>query len=576
MPSQRLRFAPLVLTLLVGACAQQPVDSGADSTDSATPVRQDSTPAPRNYSPESLADLLIAEVAAQRELYGVTMGYYGEQARAHRDPLVASQAAKLAAYLNDPVAASELGEIWLEGEPESRDARQLLALSYIEQGERDKAAAQIDELMKGDPQRALVELVSQAHNLDEAGNVQLLAALGSLTDRYPDQAPLWYARALNLEMEKQPQLALNACEQAIRLDSTHEDSVLLKARLLHELERDQDAEDFLRKTLRKYPDAKRVRVLYARLLIQTNQLNKADEQLAWINDNYQDDPEIRLSLALLAMEQGDSKQGPVMLDELLEQNFRSDEIHFYLGHAAETAGELQTAMDHYMTVQGPNQLRARVQAARLMNDRGLDAEAAALMTRLRDQHPEQLPTLYAAEADMLSRAGNPERAMALLSDALAQLPDNTELLYTRAMTAERLDNIDQLEADLRRMLELQPEDATALNALGYTLADRTERFDEAEQYITAAYDLRPNDPAVIDSMGWLRYRQGRPDEALPYLQQAYELFPDQEVAAHLGEVLWALGQKKQARQIWREALAAQPDSRKIPETVLRLTGSSQP
>lgn len=576
MPAHLNRIALILLLLLTSACATQPQSTAPADTGKASPPDTDGKPLARNYSPESLADLLIAEVAAQRELYGVTMGYYGEQARLHRDPLVASQAAKLAAYLNDPVAASELGEIWLEGEPASRDARQLLALSYIEQGERSKAAEQIDALMRDNPERALVELVSQAHNLDEAGNVQLLAALGSLTDRYPEQAPLWYARALNLEREQQYALALNACEQAIRLDNNHEDSVLLKARLLHHLERKQDAEVFLRKALRKNPDAKRVRVLYTRLLIQTDQPQAADKQLAWINDNYQSDQDLRLSLALLAMEQGNSDQGPLILAELLEQDYRSDEIHFYLGHAAEKAGELQTAMDHYMTVQGPNQLRARVQAARLMNDRGLDAEAAALMSRLRDQHPDQLPTLYAAEADMLSRADQPQRAMTLLNQALAELPDNTELLYSRAMTAERLDNINQLEADLRRMLELQPEDATALNALGYTLADRTGRLDEAEQYITAAYDLRPNDPAVIDSLGWLRYRQGRPDEALPYLQQAYELFPDQEIAAHLGEVLWTLGQQEEARRIWRQGLANQPDSRKIPETVLRLTGSSQP
>ena len=144
------------------------------------------------------------------------------------------------------------------------------------------------------------------------------------------------------------------------------------------------------------------------------------------------------------------------------------------------------------------------------------------------------------------------------------------------MTAERLGNIDQLEADLRRMLELKPGDATALNALGYTLANRTERLDEAEEFILAAYDQRPNDAAIIDSLGWLRFRQGRPDEALPYLQQAWEMFPDQEVAAHLGEVLWVLGQQAEARKLWKKALKAQPDSRAIPEVVLRLTGSSQP
>lgn len=579
MLSQLIRLTPVALALVLAACVQQPLTTPEDTATAAAAqadTNAEHKPLPRNYSPDALANLLIAEVAAQREVYGVTMGYYAEQAREYKDPLVASQAAKLAAYLKDPILATELGEIWLDGEPTSRDARQLLALSYIEQGERDKAAAQIDELMKGDPQRALVELVSQAHNLDEASSMQLLAALGSLTDRYPNQAPLWYARALNLEMEQQPLLALSACEQATKLDPTHEDSMLLKARLLHQLERDDEAEQFLRKSLRKLPEAKRIRVLYTRLLIQTNQLDKAGEQLNYLNDNYPDDQDLRLSLALLSMEQGNSSVGRATLEDLLEQDYRTDEIHFYLGHAAELDGELQTAVDHYMVVQGPNQLRARVQAARLMNDRGLDAEAAGLMSRLRDQHPDQLPTLYAAEADMLSNADKQQEAMALLNQALIDLPDNTELLYARAMTAERLGNIDQLEADLRRMLELKPGDATALNALGYTLANRTERLDEAEGFILAAYDNRPNDPAIIDSLGWLRYRQGRPDEALTYLQQAWEMFPDQEVAAHLGEVLWVLGQQAEARKLWKKALKAQPDSRAIPETVLRLTGSSQP
>ena len=563
----------VVATMVLTACAQQPVAT-PEPTPQATTTP--SKPLPRGYEASSLANLLVAEVAAQRSAYGVTMGYYAEEARTTHDPLVAEQAAKLSSYLNDPVLSAEMGQIWLENDSGSREAHELLALSYIEQGETEKAAEQIDLLMADNPRQALVELVVQARNLDDKGNAQLLAALGSLTERYPDQAPLWYARALNLEIEQRPEQSLVACERAIKLDSQHEDSLLLKAHLLYQLERKDEALKFLKQTVRKYPDAKRVRVLYVRLLIETDRLDEAGTQLAELNKRYPEDLDLRLSLALLAMERGDRKQAVITLNELLEAGFRPDDIRLYLANAAEQDGDLQDALDYYMAVQGENQLRARVQASRLLNEQGLDDEASALMNRLRDQYPDQMPNLYAAEAEMLSRSNRPERAMKVLNNALVDLPNNTELLYARAMTAERLDNLPQLEADLNRLLELKPNDPTAMNALGYTLIDRTDRIEEASVYIELAHAARPNDPAVMDSMGWLRFRQGRLDEALPLLKEAWSVFPDQEVAAHLGEVLWALGQQDEARKIWRDGLRRSPNSEAIAATVLRLTGSEKP
>ncbi|MDF1781929.1 MAG: tetratricopeptide repeat protein [Alcanivoracaceae bacterium] len=563
----------VVATVALAACAQKPVVTPEPAPQA---TAAPSKPLPRGYEASSLANLLVAEVAAQRSAYGVTMGYYAEEARTTQDPLVAEQAAKLSSYLNDPALSAEMGQIWLNNDSGSREAHELLALSYIEQGETEKAAEQIDLLMADDPRQALVELVVQARNLDDEGNAQLLAALGSLTERYPDQAPLWYARALNLEIEQRPEQSLVACERAIKLDNQHEDSLLLKARLLYQLERKDEALKFLKQTVRKYPDAKRVRVLYVRLLIETDHLDDAGTQLAELNKRYPEDLDLRLSLALLAMERGDRKQAVSTLNELLDAGFRPDDIRLYLANASEQDGNLQNALDYYMAVQGENQLRARVQASRLMNEQGLDDEASALMNRLRDQHPDQMPNLYAAEAEMLSRSNRPERAMKVLNNALIDLPNNTELLYARAMTAERLDNLPQLEADLSRLLELKPNDPTAMNALGYTLIDRTDRIEEASVYIELAHAARPNDPAVMDSMGWLRFRQGRLDEALPLLKEAWTLFPDQEVAAHLGEVLWALGQQDEARQIWRDGLQRSPDSEAIPAAVLRLTGSEKP
>lgn len=576
-----VRAGLISLTVTLCACQTALPNNAANAGHSAaTTGTQAAKPKPstlqRNYSSESLANLLVAEVAAQRNAYAVTLGYYAQEARQHRDPLVAEQAAKLAAYLNDPILSSEMGEVWLDGDSLSRDARVLLALSYTEQGETEKAAAQIDLLMTNNPREALAELVSQARSLDAAGNAQLLAALGSLTDRYPDQAPLWYARALSLEIEAQHEPSLAACNQAIKLDSTHEDSRLLKARVLFQLGRNNEALKFLKKSLRKYPDAKRSRTLYTRLLIDHGDLASADAQLKEVNRRFPEDHDLRFSLALLAMDKGSRGSAAKTLNQLLADDYRSDEIHFFLAAAAEKDKQLNTALEHYMAVQGDNQLRARIQAARLMHSEHLDAEASALMRRLRTQHPEQKPALYAAEADILSRIEQSEKAMVLLNSALVELPSNADLLYSRAMTAERLGDMTRLEADLHRVLELKPNDATALNALGYTLLAHTDRIDEAATYIEDAHVQRPNDAAIIDSLGWLRYRQGRPDEALPYLAQAWELFPDQEVAAHLGEVLWVLGQQEEARRIWRTGLSNQPDSRAIPEAVLRLTGANQP
>jgi Flp pilus assembly protein TadD len=144
------------------------------------------------------------------------------------------------------------------------------------------------------------------------------------------------------------------------------------------------------------------------------------------------------------------------------------------------------------------------------------------------------------------------------------------------MLAEKRGDLALLESDLRFILEREPDNAMALNALGYTLADRTTRFSEAKALIEQAHQLDPNDPAIIDSLGWVNYRLGNLTEAERLLRKALKQFPDQEVAAHLGEVLWAQGKQKEARQVWRDALKAQPDSKILRSTLQRLTGAETP
>ena len=161
----------------------------------------------------------------------------------------------------------------------------------------------------------------------------------------------------------------------------------------------------------------------------------------------------------------------------------------------------------------------------------------------------------------------------MLQQAIQRYPDDLNLLYTRAMLAEKRDDLGQLEKDLRAIIAREPENAMALNALGYTLADRTTRYTEAKALIDKAHQLTPDDPAVLDSLGWVNYRLGNLDEAETYLRQAFANFPDHEVAAHLGEVLWANGKRREARQVWAKGFEAQADSPILRKTLLRLTGS---
>lgn len=564
------RFAILMTVAVLAGCAGRPTMDTPDQATIAPPER----PA---YSAATLADLLVAEVAAQRNLLGVTLGYYGREALTHRDPKVAEQAARLAAYLDDPLLAIELGEIWLAGDPDSSDVHELLTIARLQSGDAEGAARHIDVLLARHPDEALLRLVGQARGLDAEGNSALLHALASLTDRHPKQAPLWYARALHLQQQQRLPQALAASEKAISLNSQHEDALLLKGRLLYQMGRKDQTWRHLERLLKRYPDAKRVRVLYIRLLLEDGLHERASQQLTLLAERHPEDQELRFSLALFGMEQGARDEASATLQELLEEGFRPDDMHVYLARAAEMDRDPQAAIDHYLKVgPGPHQLRARAQAARLLYQTRQDEQAAAVLAELRDQHPDQIPALHAAEADMLNQRNDHLAAMALLNQALKDFPASTDLLYARAMTAEKLDNVAQLEADLRRMLELKPDDPVALNALGYTLTDRTDRHDEAYRYIRRAIEQRPDDPAIIDSMGWVLYRLGRPDEALPWLQKAWNAFPDPEVASHLGEVLWVLGQQDEARRVWRDAMERQPDNTQVPATVERLTGSPTP
>jgi tetratricopeptide (TPR) repeat protein len=246
-------------------------------------------------------------------------------------------------------------------------------------------------------------------------------------------------------------------------------------------------------------------------------------------------------------------------------------VHYYLGQVAERAKQPDAAAAHYAEVKTGNYLvPARARQAALLVQAGKPKEAQALLAFTHGENEAQSVRLLQAQAELLGDDKQYAQAFATLSDGIKRYPDAADLYYDRAMVAEKLGKLDVLETDLRRVIALRPDNAQAYNALGYTLADRTSRLAEAIALLDKALSLAPRDAYILDSVGWAQYRAGNLAKAQDYLERAYALRTDPEIAAHLGEVLWARGQRDEAGRLWQTSLQTHPQNEVLLETLHRL------
>jgi tetratricopeptide (TPR) repeat protein len=283
-----------------------------------------------------------------------------------------------------------------------------------------------------------------------------------------------------------------------------------------------------------------------------------------------DNGQVVYSLALLSLEAGELDEARKLFEKLVEMEYQTEQAYYYLGAIAEEQKKPERAMQWYSKVEnGDHWLEVQIRMARLEAQSGEVDAARERLRKVRLAHPAETQRMYLVEGEILSQIDRDDEAYKLYSEYLENQPDDTEILYARALVAERLNRLKQAEEDFRHVLKIEPDNVRALNALGYTLADRTDRYQEALDYVQKALAQTPDDPAVIDSMGWVLYRLGRLQEARDYLQRAYDMTKDSEIAAHLGEVMWAMGDRDQARALWNTALKATPGDRVLEETVRR-------
>ncbi|WP_426106750.1 tetratricopeptide repeat protein [Pseudomonas sp. TWR1-1-3] len=563
----------LALVLLSGCQALAPTspdDSSAAEDVSSTPEKPTVY---SSFSEDTLYSLLSAELAGQRNRLDIALDNYVTQAINTQDPGVSERAFRIAEYLGADQAALDTSLIWVKNAPDDIEAQRAAAIQLARNGRYDESLVYMEKVLqaKGDTHFDFLALAAIETDADTRAGLQ--KSFDSLLAKHPDNGQLIFGKALLMQQDGDAEGALKLLEKNPPQNGEVA-PILLRARLLQSLNRGDEALPLLKKSVSQYPDDKRLGLTYARTLVEQNRMAEAKVQFASLVEQYPEDDELRFSLALVCLEGKSWDEAEGYLQELIERDSHVDSAHLNLGRIAEERNDPEGALVEYALVgPGSEYLPAQLRQADILISHGRGAEASKKLASARGAQPDYAIQLYLIEAETLAANNQTDRAWSTLQQALKQYPDDLNLLYSRAMLAEKRNDLDQMERDLRAIIKREPDNAMALNALGYTLSDRTTRYTEAKALIQQAYDLNPDDPAVLDSLGWVNYRLGNLDEAERLLRQALERFPDQEVAAHLGEVLWANGKQREAKTIWGTFLKENPDSPILRKTILRLTGS---
>ena len=523
--------------------------------------------ADRGIGPSAEADLfyriLVAEVAGKRGKLDVALENYRIAATSSNDPKVAERAVGIALFMeNDPVTL-EIARRWSELAPDDIQARQSLALALLSNEQIEEALEHLETVRtaQGDNEQEgfaiIAALLRQVKDKDI-----VLKAMQELRVRHPQSLYALYHYALAALAVENYDQALEGLDGALTVNPQWGPAHLLRTQIkMQQGEPVDEALSALASAVSTQPEDQSLRMGYARLLVGAERLDEAGEQFKILAEQNPQDAESFYALGLLAAE---AKQFDAAVDyfmQVLKLGARIMDVYYELGRVEETRENFDEARKWYARVQNDERyISAQIRIANIMALQGDFDGMSRHLADLRTNHPDNAVALYLAEAEILREEKRFQPSFDKLTQALQEFPEHQDLLYTRALVAEKLDRLDILEQDLRKIIEVNPDSGHALNALGYTLADRTDRYQEAYDYLQRAIALLPDDPAVLDSMGWIKYRLGDYEESLDYLRRAYKLNTDPEIASHLSEVLWNLDQREEARDIWQRAIEQAPDN----------------
>lgn len=573
----------VLLSLLVTACAstqspQQAVSPPETVTESVAaspePVEAEAeTEAIEygNFTEDQLYQAIISELGAQRGHMRESGENYFDLAFETRDLDIIRRAVQFASANGDANALLQLGLLWSEVVPDSPQPHLMLAYEFLEGGNFEQAISHMARVIDLGGDFDFTALAARTGQLDPDMRTRLIESIRQLSQEFAGQRSVRLTLVQLLAQNQQYQESLRELAALVEQHGNAALLVRLQAQILQSDGQAQESLAVLRRGVRDYPNHRPLRFALARQFVQVEEYRDAREQFQILVDQDATDWETWYSMGLLDLELENYERAADVFLRLVGVDERADESQYYLGFIYERQDDIERAIDHYRQVRigTNNYLNAQQQATRLSIQLGeLDDAHAWLSSQSRGQ--PRLETLFTTmESSLLIQAGHIEAASDLLDRALNRYPNETDLLFARVLLNDSRDDRAASERDLRQIIAMQPEDARALNHLGYMLADQTERYDEALELLERAIALSPDDPAIIDSLGWAQYKVGNLETALINLRRAFAAFPDPEVAAHLGEVLWQMGEREEATLIWERAYAQDPESTHILDVMER-------
>jgi len=566
-----MHFKTRLLPVFTAAVVSAGCSSALAAAESRDPA------APGSFTPQAVYQVLLGEIALQRGQYGLAARALTEATRETRNPALARRAAEVALFAKEYAVGMEAARYWNELDPASQRARQLLASLLVSSGRFEEAKPRLAELLaQSDEARPeaflqLTRLLSGHKDKEDAFQLvrDLAAPYGDLAEAQFAVAQMGYAAGLG--SLRIAEVSLAAVERALVLRPDWDAAIQLKGQILGKTS-PNDGIAYLEAQVEAKPKQRPLRAILAQLLVEQKRYREARSQLNILADDSSSNQELRIAAARLSVQLGEHDEAERLLDlALREKPADPEQILILLGQLAEERKQWTAAIERYRSVtRGDHVFDARMKLAAVLARAGREEESRALLDGLKPEDDSQHVQIAQTRAQILRDAEKHAEAYAVLRQAQAAYPESAELMYDLAMAAERVGEIAVMEKHLRRLMEIKPGNAHAYNALGYTLVDRTDRVEEGRKLIQRALELSPDDPYILDSMGWALYRGGEYERSIAYLKRAFQERPDAEIAAHLGEVLWAKGDREEARRVWEAQIKTSPGNALLRETMRRL------
>lgn len=525
-----------------------------------------------SFTEDQLYEAIISELSAQRGQVAEAGESYFDLAVSTRDITIIQRAIQFASVNSDINALLQLGMLWAQLEPSNPQPQLLLSIQFLESGAFEQAISHMSRVLELGGNMDFAALSTRTGRLDPKVRTVLIENLRRLKDEFSSQNSIHLTLVQLLAQNGNFEEALTELELLKDETELTANMVMLESQILLNLDRPERSMRVMRSGVARFESDKTLRLSYARMLVQDEEFEQAQEQFQILVEQDPQDWETLYSIALLDTQLQNFDRAIAAFTKLIGVNQRADESQYNLGIIYQEQGDLAKAIEHFRQVRiGTNNfLSAQQQATRLSIQSGRLTDAHDWLSQLSRGQPRLEVLFTTIESSLLIQEEYPEAAEQLLNTALNKYPNETDLLFARVLYYDSQSDPEGSERDLRQIIRMLPEDSRALNHLGYMLADQTTRFDEALELIERAIAISPEDPAIIDSLGWALYKVGRYEEALVQMRRAFAAFPDDEVASHLGEVLWALERFDEAMRVWQDALELDPESPLIAEAMERL------